>query len=159
MYIKQNDLVLFQGDSVTDCGRDRNNYAGIGSGYAYFVASLFSALHPEMNVKFINRGISGNRVKDLKGRWDTDCIDLKPDVVSILIGINDTWRRFDSNDATSVDAFEADYRFILGEIKIKLPNTRIVICEPFVLPYPEERKAWREDLDPKITATRIIGLY
>lgn len=70
---------------------------GVGAGYVYSTISLFHALHPDMNVTFINRGISGNRVKDLQARWQEDALDLNPDVLSILIGINDTWRRFDAN--------------------------------------------------------------
>ena len=80
--------VLFQGDSVTDCGRDRENAEDLGFGYAVMAASEFSARNPRRNVKFINRGISGNRVRDLRSRWQEDCIDLKPDLVSIMIGIN-----------------------------------------------------------------------
>ena len=107
-------------------------------------------------MRFVNRGISGNRVKDLRARWDKDCIDLKPDWVSILIGINDTWRRYDSNDPTSVDSFEADYRHILERVKNEL-DAGLIICEPFVLPFPEDRNAWREDLDPKIAVVRKLA--
>ena len=113
MFIKDDSLVLFQGDSITDCGRDRNNPDDLGNGYPLLVASLFNALYPEKNVKFINRGISGNRVRNLKERWEEDCLALKPDYVSILIGINDCWRRYDNNDPTSSSDFERDYRYIL----------------------------------------------
>lgn len=156
MLIADNSTVLFQGDSVTDCGRSRENDADLGKGYANMAAAMFSASHPEKNVKFLNRGISGNRVKDLKARWKEDCLDLKPDVISILIGINDCWRRFDSNDPTTAEEYERDYRYILNQIKENL-NAKIIICEPFVLPYPEDRKAWREDLDPKIHVARSLA--
>jgi len=154
--IKDNSLVLFQGDSITDCGRSRDNDENLGSGYANMVAAWFSAAYPEKNVKFINRGISGNRVKDLVARWEEDCISLKPSLVSILIGINDCWRRYDSNDPTSVEDFAAGYRKILTQIRDNL-DAQILICEPFVLPYPEDRKQWREDLDPKIQAVRELA--
>ena len=154
--IKDNSIVLFQGDSVTDCGRSRENDDDLGSGYPNMVAAWFSAAYPEKNVKFINRGVGGNRVRDLVGRWEEDCINLKPSLVSILIGINDCWRRYDSSDPTSVDEYKEGYRKILTQIKDNL-NAQILICEPFVLPFPEDRKQWREDLDPKIQVVRELA--
>lgn len=155
MFFKENDVVLFQGDSVTDCGRHRENLYDLGTGYPLIISSLLMHKLCGMNVKFINKGISGNRVCDLVDRWQEDCVDLKPSVVSILIGINDTWRKFDSNDETTVEAFEAGYRKILDDTK-KLTD-RIVLMEPFVHPYPDDRKAWREDLDPKIQVVRKLA--
>ncbi|MGF7400154.1 SGNH/GDSL hydrolase family protein [Thermoanaerobacterium thermosaccharolyticum] len=156
MLLKDNDIVLFQGDSVTDVGRIRENPDDLGYGYPNIIASLFAALHPEINVKFLNRGVSGDRVRDLKNRWTTDCLDLKPTVVSILIGINDTWRNYDSHDYTSPEKFEEDYRYILAKTKEEL-NAKIIMMEPFVLPEPEDRKAWRVDLDPKIHVVRKLA--
>ncbi|GJM75688.1 hypothetical protein HMSSN036_79040 [Paenibacillus macerans] len=95
MIFKENDVVLFQGDSITDCGRNYEDSASLGFGYPLMVASRLGYLFPEKNLVFVNRGISGNRAIDLKNRWDRDCLDLKPTWVSILIGINDTWRRYD----------------------------------------------------------------
>lgn len=155
-FIKNNSIVLFQGDSITDAGRSRTNDNDLGYGYPSMIAAFFSAKYPEKNVKFINRGINGNRVKDLKARWKEDCIDLKPDWVSILIGINDCWRRYDSNDPTSVEDFEKGYRDILTRT-VKETNARLILCEPFVLPVPEDRKKWREDLDPKIHVVRQLA--
>jgi lysophospholipase L1-like esterase len=150
--------VLFQGDSITDCGRDREDFYGLGGGYAMMVAKLFGELHPNLEVEFVNRGISGDRACDLKRRWQEDCIDLKPDVLSIFIGINDVWRRYDdAKDPTSAEKFEENYRYILNETRTKLPSTKIIIMEPFVLPIPEDRKAWREDLDPKIQVARKLA--
>jgi len=161
--VKDNSLILFQGDSVTDCGRTSNEYLELGFGYANMVASWLTALHPKKQLRFLNRGISGNRVSDLKKRWQEDCIDLRPKVVSILIGINDCWRRYDSNDPTSVDSFETTYRQILTNIKQKL-EAKIIIMEPFLLPVIEESEGWsagqdkwREDLDPKIHVVRSLA--
>src|SRR4051812_13548877 len=95
--LKQGDKVLFQGDSITDCGRNREVATDLGKGYPLMVAAAFGAAYPEMGVTFINRGIGGNRVVDLQSRWQEDCIDLQPDWVSIYIGINDCWRRYDKN--------------------------------------------------------------
>lgn len=156
MLLKDGELVLFQGDSITDAGRNRNDINDLGFGYPMFIASWFSALYPDKNVRFINRGISGDRVRNLKARWQEDCLDLKPDWISILIGINDCWRRYDSNDPTSVEAFESDYRYILDQVKERL-NAKIILCEPFVLPTPEDRVQWREDLDPKIHVVRKLA--
>jgi len=156
MLIKDNSTVLFQGDSITDCGRSKENKADLGGGYAMMAAAWFNALHPDINVNFINRGISGNRVKDLVARWKEDCIDLKPDIVSILIGINDCWRRYDRNDPTTAEQYEEGYRNILTQVK-ENTNAKIIILEPFVLPVPEDRKQWREDLDPKIAVVRSLA--
>jgi acyl-CoA thioesterase I len=149
-------LVLFQGDSVTDVGRNRQEPGDMGYGYPMMAASWFAALHPEKNVRFLNRGISGDRVRDLQVRWEADCIELKPTVVSILIGINDCWRRYDSNDPTTALQFEQTYTHILDRLKETL-NPKLILCEPFVLPALEERKEWREDLDPKIHIVRELA--
>jgi len=155
MLIKDGMTVLFQGDSITDCGRNDDSF-GMGLGYVMRVASDFTVKFPHLNVKFINRGIGGNRVCDLVARWDEDCIALKPDIVSILIGINDVWRRYDNNDSTTVENFKAQYHDILTRTK-RETNAQIIICEPFVLPCPDDRIKWREDLDPKIQAVRELA--
>jgi acyl-CoA thioesterase I len=154
--IEQNAVVLFQGDSITDAGRSRESDADLGRGYAQLVAAWFSALYPERNVTFINRGISGNRATDLVARWQQDCLDLKPTWVSILIGINDTWRRYDANDPTPADAYTAHYRTLLEAVRHRT-EARLILLEPFVLPVPEDRVHWRADLDPKIAAARALA--
>lgn len=156
MLLKKNDVVLFQGDSITDGGRNREDVNGLGMGYAYLTACLLKAKYPELNLCFLNRGISGNRVKDLRGRWKPDCLDLKPTVLSVLIGVNDTWRRYDGNDETTVEAYERDYRAILKSAKQKL-KCRVVVMEPFLLHASEGQAGWREDLDPKIQAARRVA--
>lgn len=155
VWLEQGDIVLFQGDSITDAGRIRDNGNDLGRGYALMTAAQFSAKYPEKQVKFLNRGISGNRVPDLQGRWQEDCLDLKPNLVSIYIGINDTWRRYDRNDGTSTEAFKEGYRQLLDQTAST--GAKLLLIEPFVLPVPEDRKLWREDLDPKITAVRELA--
>ncbi|WP_054956329.1 SGNH/GDSL hydrolase family protein [Paenibacillus dakarensis] len=154
--LRKGDIVLFQGDSITDAGRDRNHPNDLGKGYALMTAGLVGAAHPEMNITFLNRGISGNRVKDLQARWQEDCLDLKPTWVSVYIGINDCWRRYDHQDPTSVEQFKEGYRDLLNQTKDKL-DAKLILLEPFVLPHPVDRKAWREDLDPKIAAVRELA--
>ncbi len=150
--------ILFQGDSITDSGRGRGGAdpRPLGTGYVFMIAARLAARYPALGLVFLNRGISGNRARDLEARWDADCLALAPDVVSILIGINDTWRRYDSGDATSADAFRDSCRAILQRTRDRL-RAKIVIGEPFVLPVPPDRAAWREDLDPKIAVVRDLA--
>ena len=115
--IEEQAIVLFQGDSITDAGRIRQDPNDLGRGYAMLVAAWFSASYPERHVRFINRGIGGNRARDLRTRWKSDCLDLQPTWVSILIGINDTWRRYDSHDPTAAHEFEDNYRAILQHLR------------------------------------------
>jgi lysophospholipase L1-like esterase len=154
--IENNAVVLFQGDSITDAGRSRLSDADLGRGYAAMAAAWFSAQYPEKQVRFLNRGISGNRAIDLRHRWQRDCLDLQPTWVSILIGINDTWRGFDSNDPTSTDSYERDFNHICTQVRDEL-NAHLIIMEPFLLPTPPDRISWRVDLDPKIAVARKLA--
>jgi acyl-CoA thioesterase I len=149
--------LLFQGDSITDAGRDRADASSLGDGYVHRVAAVLAALYPELDATVLNRGISGNRIYDLETRWQEDCIDLRPSLVSILIGINDTWRRYDSGFASPADEFEACYRRLLDRVRAET-EAPVVLLEPFVLPVPEDRKGWREDLDPRIHAVRSVAV-
>lgn len=155
--IEDKAVVLFQGDSITDAGWVREDPNSLGMGYAMMAASWFEAMYPAKGVKFLNRGLSGNRASDLEARWHKDCLDLKPSWVSIMIGINDTWRRYDSNDPTTTEAYENSYRNILTQVKSRL-NAGLILIEPFVLPVPEDRKQWRLDLDPRIHVVRRLAV-
>ncbi|MFF2088906.1 SGNH/GDSL hydrolase family protein [Paenibacillus sp. NPDC058174] len=154
--IQTNAKVLFQGDSITDAGRDRDNASHLGNGYVHIIAEKFARLYPDHNVTFLNRGISGDRVPDLTRRWDEDCLDLKPDWLSIYVGINDTWRRYDNNDPTSTENYYEGYRKLILRTK-ENSDASLILIEPFVLPNTEDRHAWREDLDPKIYAVRELA--
>jgi lysophospholipase L1-like esterase len=156
MLINPDDRILFTGDSITDCGRDRNNADSLGGGYASISAAHLQARLASPALKIFNRGISGNRVCDLLARVEADLLALKPTVVSILIGINDVWRRYDSNSLTEAKAFERDYRTLLGKIATIQP--RVVLLEPFLLHVPDDRHAWREDLNPKIDVVRKLAV-
>ena len=153
---KNGDSVLFQGDSITDAGREYHNPAHLGNGYAFIASAWFQALYPDTQVRFLNRGISGNRAVDLEERWQQDCLDLQPTWLSILIGINDTWRHYDSNDPTSAASYEASYHSLLQRATAAL-DVRLILCEPFVLPTLPDRERWREDLDPKIAIVRKLA--
>jgi lysophospholipase L1-like esterase len=157
MLIDINDRILFTGDSITDCGRVREDAQHLGFGYAALAGAHLQARLAAPRLKIFNRGISGNRVCDLLNRVEPDLLALQPTVVSIMIGINDTWRRYDSKDATEAKAFERDYRALLEKIAQNL-KARIVLLEPFLLHVPEDRYAWREDLNPKIDVTRKLAV-
>lgn len=156
--IKPNSTILFIGDSVTDVGRinEIDPTVALGTGYPKKVFEYIETFCKDKNIKVLNRGISGHRVVDLQSRWEKDCIDLKPDYVSILIGINDTWRRYDSNDITSCEAFEKGYREILTKLRDKL-DCEIVLLEPFIIMSDPAKEQWYEDLMPKIGAIRRLA--
>jgi lysophospholipase L1-like esterase len=153
----KNTVILFQGDSITDCHRDKSNPRDSGEGYPAKIAALYDVLFPGHGITFLNRGISGDRAGDLVRRYQDDFAALKPDLVSILIGINDTWRRYDRNDPTTTEIFEENYRTVLTNLKKDLPAARIVIIEPFLLNTDPKKLIWREDLDPKIQAVRRLA--
>lgn len=157
--ISPNDHVLFFGDSITDCGRNRDaapdNASGWGNGYVHQLAARLSADLAHYDLTFSNKGISGNRVTDLENRLESDVLALQPNLVSILIGINDTWRRYDRDIVSPTAEFAASYRRILERLTSQ--DREIVILEPFLLPVPDDRRAWREDLNPKIDAIRDLA--
>jgi lysophospholipase L1-like esterase len=137
--IGANEVILFQGDSITDAGRNRdkasisNEQPGLGSGYAWLAAAELLVDHPQAGLKVYNRGISGHKVFQLAERWDADCLNLKPDVLSILIGVNDLWHKLDGKYDGTVEIYERDYRALLQRTRKALPKVKLVICEPFVL--------------------------
>lgn len=154
--LRTGQRVLFIGDSITDSGRNRSDGGDMGTGFASLIAAWYSALYPDLNVHFINRGLSGNRVSDLLARWQRDCIDLQPDWVSILIGINDMLRHFDSGMITSENQFETDYRAIL-DLTRRNTQASIILCDPF-LGLPEGVDPdWRDDLEPKIAIVQRLA--
>ena len=130
--------ILFQGDSITDAGRDKRNYHDLGNGYPKYSAELISAAHPDADIEFINLGISGNRTGQLFDRLYMDCIQLEPDIVSILIGVNDMWHRhaFDRVE-TADEQIALNYRHILRRIKAQT-SAKIIVLAPFVLDAPDK---------------------
>jgi acyl-CoA thioesterase-1 len=134
--------IVFIGDSVTDCGRVNN--PPFGDGYVREIVK--SEL---LQGTVINVGTSGHRLVDLEKRWQSDVLDNRPSLLSIAIGINDTWLRYDKNDPTTLEDFRNRYHRLLTWTKEEL-NPRFILCEPFLLPVRDEMNLWREDLDPKI---------
>jgi len=154
--LKPKDVLVFQGDSVTDCECSKNDNHYLGYGYVSLIAGKLLAKYPELELTIYNKGISGNRIYDLEERWSKDCLDLKPTVLTILIGINDTWRRFDSNIVSNPEDFKDTYKRLLDETVEKV-NATLVLMDPFVLPYPKDRIMWREDLEARITIVRELA--
>lgn len=136
---RNNTRILFQGDSITDGKRDRGSDPNhmLGHGYVYIIASKYGNAFPTLNLKFINRGISGNRIIDLAGRWKQDTIDVKPDILSILIGINDNmhWKYKNNTFENWIpfEEFENTYDNLLKEFRVHYPKSYLVLCLPFTL--------------------------
>lgn len=132
---------LFQGDSITDCGRgDYGNPYATGCGYPRLLEADLMAQDGDCEV--MNYGISGNRVVDLLARWKRDCLNLKPDVITILIGVNDVWHEFGNHDGVSVLLFEEVYRILLRETFAALPQTRLILMGAYVMPGPATTPDW-----------------
>lgn len=153
---KTNDLILFAGDSITDCGRDRGNPDSLGHGYVEMIVSRLRAEHSGLHLRFRNTGISGDRICDLLARLQRDCIDLRPDWISLLIGVNNTWRAFDSDDPTPIGIFEAQCRELLTRFR-EHTSARLVLCSPFLLHVDSSIAAMREDLDAKVAVLRALA--
>jgi lysophospholipase L1-like esterase len=136
--IEKDDVILFQGDSITDWGRDHNkskpNDTGtLGTGYAMLTASQLLLKYPDKGLQIFNKGISGNKVFQLADRWDNDALALKPNVLSIHIGVNDFWHTMTNGYTRTIETYIADYHKLIDRTKTTLPNVKLVICEPFAL--------------------------
>lgn len=147
--------ILFQGDSITDAGRSRQDPHLLGNGYAKFAAELIEEEYPDIDFEFVNLGISGNKAENLLARWQSDAIEIQPDIISILIGVNDTWHRAPNRDWMDNDYFEDCYRQILQMIKDKT-NAKIIMLEQFLL-YVPDKEFFHIDLDPKIQIVRKLA--
>ena len=140
LFLQPHDVILFQGDSITDGGRQRTgsdfNHI-MGQDYAYILAAQIGAQSPERELVFLNRGISGNRVPDLEARWQDDTIALHPQLLSILIGVNGLLTR--ASVPSAFEQFEAGYDHLLAETIAALPTTKIVLGEPFLFPVGNQK--------------------
>ena len=150
--LKKGAVIVFQGDSITDDGRKKdgvdagaNNTRGLGRGYVAMLAGSLHADYPSHELKIYNRGISGNKVPDLAARWDQDAINLKPDVLSIMVGVNDYWHTiaFGSKYKGTVADYETGYRHLIERTLTALPEVRLVICDPFTFRDWEKYKPYQ----------------
>ena len=148
--------LLFQGDSITDAGRDKRNYYDLGNGYPKFAASIIAEKYSDTSFEFINLGISGNRTGQLFDRFYSDGISLQPDIISILIGINDIWHRCPPNYILTTDEQIAlNYREILKRIK-RETNAKIVILSPYVLD-AEDKEPMKKELSTVLPIIRELA--
>lgn len=154
--IQKGDSVLFIGDSITDATRNYEDLSSLGTGYVFMASGLFGIMYPELQVQFHNRGIGGNRITDLEQRWQQDCLNLKPNWISIMVGINDAIRRYDRDEHIETERYISIYRKLLTDAKQQY-NSKFIIMEPYVMPTSELRVKCREDLDPKIHALRDLA--
>lgn len=156
MMINDGDLVLFQGDSITDCGRvrdqaDPQDSYRLSHGYALMAAAQLASTRPQARLRFENRGISGEGIRELDARWQADCLELRPNVVSILIGINDQWRQVYGAE------WEVAYRALLTRTRAALPDVRFVLCAPFRLPVGEDYQPSIDDAVQRATLVRRLA--
>ena len=150
-------VIMFQGDSITDVGRGRDVEADkrpniqLGGGYPGLVAARLLRDHPADCLQFHNRGISGNRVVDLYARWKRDTLNYKPDIISILIGVNDTWHEAvqDNPNGVEVPRYAQIYRLLLEWTRSVLPDVKLVLMEPFVLPFGAVQDHWLQEMQQR----------
>ena len=148
---KLHSVILFQGDSITDAGRTRsrigpNSLDGLGFGYARKIADALLANYPEGYLQLYNRGVSGDLIRDMISRWEGDSLRLLPDLISILIGVNDTWNQVLLGMGSDPEQYREIFHKILAETRQSLPNTRLVLCEPFLLLTGEVTREWSADI-------------
>lgn len=151
MMLTDNMKILFQGDSITDAGRNRGKEGPggehLGSGYAMMASA--ELLSSDASLEIRNLGVSGNRVTDLYARAKENIWNLKPDLLSILIGVNDTWHEFSRGAGVDIKRYARVYRTLLEETKERLPQIRFVLCEPFVLDCGVVTPEWRIEVDQR----------
>ena len=156
----ENKIIVFQGDSITDCGRDFKTdqpNCGLGGGYPNLIAARLLADNLDKELTIYNRGIGGNRVVDLYARWKCDTINLNPDIVSILIGVNDTWHEYISGNGVEVPRYAQFYRMLLDWTLEKLPQVKLVLCEPFVLEFGFITPEWVKEIKERSEVVRQLA--
>jgi lysophospholipase L1-like esterase len=154
--------ILFQGDSITDAGRDRtsgaqpNNASGLGTGYPLLLAAALLESYADRRLQFFNRGVSGNKVPDLQARWQEDAIALQPQILSILVGVNDFWHTRTHGYTGTIADYENGFVALLEQTRQALPNVRLVVMEPFVLQTGSVDATWFPEFDERrAVASRV----
>ncbi|QNN21895.1 SGNH/GDSL hydrolase family protein [Planctomycetales bacterium ZRK34] len=158
----EGDVVLFQGDSITDAGRSRqqtgaNNLGALGHGYPMMLGTQLLGIHPYKKLQVYNRGISGHKVPDLAKRWQKDTIDLKPSLLSILIGVNDIWHKLGGRYNGTVEDYDTGFTQLLADTKAALPDVRLVVCEPFVLKTGAVNDSWFPEFDQRRAVAKKVA--
>lgn len=161
--LNEGDKILFQGDSITDAGRNKerdgyNNAAILGGGYAFLAAAELLHDHADKHLQIYNKGISGNKVFQLADRWEKDCLAIKPDVLSVLIGVNDYAHMRNGNYNGNVGTYKKDYMALMDRTKKALPHVRLIICEPFAVNGVKNvDDSWFPDFDGYRQAAREVA--
>lgn len=149
-------VALFTGDSITDMGRRSDAGSPLGSGYVQLIAQFAATQAPWLAA--VNTGVSGDRSTELLNRWEADVTEWQPDILTVLVGINDTWRRFDSARPTTAQVFRSNFEAMLTSARDSRNLRRLVIMEPFLVPVSTQQRRWHaEDLDAKISITRELA--
>ena len=153
--------IVFQGDSITDAGCSKDYdlppNEGMGSGYPFLTMAALRLAEPEKEWRVFNRGISGNRIVDLYARWKKDALNLGPDILSILIGVNDTWHEHARQNGVEVPRYAQFYRMLLEWTKQVLPETKLVLLEPFVLPFGSVGADWIPEIDARRAVVKALA--
>lgn len=144
-------ILLFQGDSNTDWNRKRNESDDLGTGYVLEVSKLLP------NTTILNRGISGDRCVELLARWQSDCLELTPDYLSIFVGINEIWHKYEWNKPMTIQEYEQNYRSLIEQVKHSLPQTKIILLSPFALPIGAYRPIWQSELEQEIRIVESLA--
>lgn len=162
--LKKDSVILFQGDSITDARRNRkkedeaNDFDMLGKGYVLYTAADLLTQYADKNIQIYNRGISGNKVFQLQERWEKDCINLQPDILSILIGVNDFWHTLTHNYTGTIDTYTNDLRKLLQETTGKFPHLQLVIQEPFTIKGGKAlSEAWYPAIDGYRASARALA--
>lgn len=147
--------LLFQGDSVTDEERDRSDIHSLGKGYAKFCAQMLTEQCPDIDFEFINLGIGGNKSADLLTRWQEDCIDVNPDIVCFMVGVNDVWHSYPPHNLNiTPEQYSDNCEKMFVQLREK-SNAKLVVMEPFLLEVPD--KPFRERMNPNIDVIRRLA--
>jgi acyl-CoA thioesterase I len=161
--LRPQDRILFQGDSITHAFRlpeEQSTSSQMGTGWAMILAAWLGATRPDVKLSFLNRGVCGHGVRELAARWDKDCLDIKPSVLNLLVGVNDTIGAFSWNRPCPLDLFREKYDELLSRSLEANPDLRIVVCEPYLLETGAVTAAWREDLAGRQDVVRsMAGQY
>ena len=144
--LSPDQTIVFIGDSITDTERNQPAYQPFGFGFVHFTANLLLAKYPRLNLDIINTGISGNTIRELKGRWEKDCLEHKPDILNVLIGINDLWRQYGEPEqlpqAVYLEEYESTYRQLLSTTKQQC-DCQLILVEPFMFCSDSENEMFK----------------
>lgn len=160
--LNPHNVILFQGDSITDAGRTRsrigpNSPDGMGFGYARKIFDTVMENRQGEYLQFYNRGVSGDRIRDMANRWEGDSLRLLPDVISFLIGVNDTWNHLMLGIGTDPEQYRVVFHKLLTDTRKSLPDARFVLCEPFLLITGDVTQEWMSDITHRQEVVRDLA--